>query len=465
MKRYIIFFILLFFSISFIAEPRKIVSQHFIVYCPSNYPGERLTDYFEKAYHYYNTYFGFNLTGIKVYVKDLGRYLGLAGTRSMSINRMACSKAVCAHELFHLVQSFYGIDVFGEDWVVEGTAVASEEIVYSSSNRYLKYANQYLRNPNKDLFNRSYDACLFWIYVWKYFGVDVVRNVLKSYGEIENFIGIINGFGGLEYFNKIFLDFAEANYFKKYDDAEYMVNVPIRYIFVSNSSYIFFVERYGLIYVLLNSTTLYRVDVDGNVFGRIVSDKRIDFKDSFSRIFNRNILLILSSQNGSKFRIRFETYRGIDAKANTTIVSNEVFTTGRLYIRNIFSISYPLRIIFKNLYGGNDTIKYNIVLKPLEEKVLEYNILVENKTIGVKIYHENLLIKTLKQGIIKIPGKSCREKTETKTMETDNNDNNTSTHNIPIFQINISTIIILMMILIIMIAYYYYNRYENRDVF
>lgn len=465
MKKYIIFFILLSFSISFIAEPRKIVSKHFIIYCPDNYPGEKLADYFEKAYHYYNTYFGFNLTGIKVYVKDIGKYLGLAGTRTISINRMTYSPAVCAHELFHLVQSFYGIDVFDEDWVVEGTAVASEEIVYPSSNRYLKYAKQYLNNPNKDLFNRSYDACLFWIYVWRNLGVDVVRNVLKSYSEVENFTGVVNGFGGIDRFNKIFLDFAEANYFKRYDDAEYFVDVPIYRIFVSNSSYSFSVERYGLIYVLLNSTTLYKVDVDGNIFGRIIDDESIDFKNRFSRIFSRNILLILSSQNGSKIEIRFETYRGIDVKANKTIISNKTFNTGRLYIRNIFNISYPLKIVFKNLYGRNDTIIGNIILKPLEEKVLEYNILVENKTISIEIYHRNLLIKKLKQNITKISEKSCRMRTEIEIMEKVNksiNNNVSSTYNR--FQINVSIIFILMIIFIIMIAYYY-DRYENRGIF
>jgi len=425
MKRYIIFLILLFFSISFIAEPtRKIVSQHFIVYCPNNYPGERLTDYFEKAYHYYNTYFGFNLTRIKVYVKDIGKYLGLAGSRSISINRMACSPAVCAHELFHLVQSFYGIDVFGEDWVVEGTAVASEEIVYPSSNRYIKYANQYLRN--------------------------------KCYSKMENFTGIINGFGGLENFNKIFLDFAEANYFKKYDDAKYLVDVPVTRIFVSNSSYSFYLNRYGVIYILLNSSTPYKVWIrDKNIFGRILANTSIDFKESLDNVFYGNILIILSAMDKANTTISITSYKGIKVELDKTILSNQSFTAGKLVFKNIFNISYPIKIEFRNLYSRNDTFTYNIVLKPLEEKVLEYNILVENKTIVISIYCGKILTKKLTQNIIKFSIKNRKieiigtvinksENTESKEINVNRGKN---------FKLNIQTIyLIIIPIILILIV-------------
>ena len=467
MKRYIIFLILLFFSISFIAEPtRKIVSQHFIVYCPNNYPGERLTDYFEKAYHYYNTYFGFNLTRIKVYVKDIGKYLGLAGSRSISINRMACSPAVCAHELFHLVQSFYGIDVFGEDWVVEGTAVASEEIVYPSSNRYIKYANQYLRNPNKDLFNRSYDACLVWIYVWREIGVDKIKNVLKCYSKMENFTGIINGFGGLENFNKIFLDFAEANYFKKYDDAKYLVDVPVTRIFVSNSSYSFSLYRYGVIYILLNSSTPYRVWIRGkNVFGRILANVSIGFKESLDNVFYRNILIILSAMDKTEATIGIESYRGIKIELEKTILSNQTFTAGKLVLKNVFNISYPIKIEFRNLYSRNDTLTYNIVLKPLKEKVLKYNILVENKTIVISIYCGNILIKKLTQNIIKFSMKRQQKKNvETDTNETVTNKSKDSKEiNVNRnFNLNIPTTYLIIFSIILITILYFYSREKYR---
>ncbi len=146
-------------------------------------------------------------------------------------------RATIAHEQFHHTQFAY-ID-FKDwpsvgNWVIEGTARAMEDFVYTDNDQtpsftfFVGEANNYLGDPNSVLFQQSYKAALFWAYLMDQLGqpfAEPARGVdfMRRFWEImdahdlekdgvEALRRTIEELAPGRSFEDLFLDFAIANY-------------------------------------------------------------------------------------------------------------------------------------------------------------------------------------------------------------------------------------------------------------
>ncbi|MBI3276473.1 MAG: hypothetical protein HYZ66_01810, partial [Chlamydiae bacterium] len=139
------------------------------------------------------------------------------------------------HELFHQFQYAYTPNPYSpttldqEDWIDEGTARWTEDLVLDSLNDYAISANVYLEwNTNIDIRDIDYESVLFWKYLTEQFGqvkeepqigVDLMLDLWKNWSSLEGIEGINHTLStyGTD-FDQVFTDFfVYANYLKKFD--------------------------------------------------------------------------------------------------------------------------------------------------------------------------------------------------------------------------------------------------------
>jgi hypothetical protein len=142
------------------------------------------------------------------------------------------------HELFHRVQYSYGYvtGTGGQTWWVEGTASWSQDYYRDNINDYVTRVNDGLAIPDKNLLNRSYDACHY----WKYFAEQIDNRSTPVISEEQAMQEFLNEYStnGLNAkgasgtitqnrisrtFDRFFQDWSKANIIKDLD------NPSIRY--------------------------------------------------------------------------------------------------------------------------------------------------------------------------------------------------------------------------------------------
>ena len=102
-----------------------------------------------------------------------------------------CFTAGISHEFFHCIQDAYNVLSCGM-WVYEGTArfipsaLNPDAAFYypqSSTKRslYIRNATTYLQDPGETLSDKSYDACIFWRYVYEHYGgIDTIERIFEQ---------------------------------------------------------------------------------------------------------------------------------------------------------------------------------------------------------------------------------------------------------------------------------------------
>jgi hypothetical protein len=131
---------------------------------------------------------------------------------------------VCAHEFFHCIQLSYSntakwfIDNV-EDWVLEGTAVWMGSLAhpeYAGDVSYIAYANECLKNPDLTISLRSYDAVLYWLFIYEHHGgINTIRQMMEqndSLNAIQAMNSTLNLSG--KTFTEVFKEWTIANYLK-----------------------------------------------------------------------------------------------------------------------------------------------------------------------------------------------------------------------------------------------------------
>ncbi|HDJ89278.1 MAG TPA: hypothetical protein ENG40_01120, partial [Thermoprotei archaeon] len=132
---------------------------------------------------------------------------------------------VTGHEFFHCVQAAHNA-VDESDWIVEGMAVAAEDHAYDPANIYVYWVNKFMDNPDKTLTSRSYDAALFWIYVWEFKGTNTIKNILNALASKDGIDGVNAGLGGK--FIDTVVAWSRTNYFKnEYSEGNLYHNIKI----------------------------------------------------------------------------------------------------------------------------------------------------------------------------------------------------------------------------------------------
>ncbi|GJL54905.1 MAG: hypothetical protein NPIRA02_20370 [Nitrospirales bacterium] len=165
---------------------------------------------------------------------------GLHGSTSSHSNRIFLNsltvvsddcrrRTTSAHELFHRVEYAYGYvtGTAGQRWWVEALGSWSQEYSYGSVNDYVNRVNAGLNVVDRQLLDRSYDACHY----WKYFGEQLEKRsaVIGSEGEaLREFLeeyssngldakaasGTITHNRISRTFDQFFQDWSKANYIK-----------------------------------------------------------------------------------------------------------------------------------------------------------------------------------------------------------------------------------------------------------
>ena len=100
---------------------------------------------------------------------------------SMAVKDGCRRRTVSAHELFHRVQFGYGLDVGGDDWLYEGTAVSAMKFTNAAIRDYMTYMNIGLDFPDYNLITMKEDAALFWVYLQERTGWYAISDVWLTY--------------------------------------------------------------------------------------------------------------------------------------------------------------------------------------------------------------------------------------------------------------------------------------------
>ncbi|HDD63663.1 MAG TPA: hypothetical protein ENF53_00675 [Thermoprotei archaeon] len=132
-------------------------------------------------------------------------------------------KSTTAHEFFHCVQAAHNV-IDENNWIVEGSAVAAEEFTYSDADDYIYWINKFMAAPDADLTSRSYDAALFWVYVWEFTGGAGKMKAIFSALETGNGLPAVkSAYGGDSGFDNMIAEFCETNFFKEryHDGSKY----------------------------------------------------------------------------------------------------------------------------------------------------------------------------------------------------------------------------------------------------
>jgi von Willebrand factor type A domain/Carboxypeptidase regulatory-like domain len=167
----------------------------------------------------------------------------------------ACIRGVIGHELFHHVQYAY-IDF--DNWSgwgnepVEGTARMMQDKIYTDLDgnagciTYRSQVNNYLGDPNRNLWTLSYTTALFWNYlaerlgpasVEPSIGTDVIMRFWELAGgraDSPDFLGVlrqtVTEFDSAETLENVFHDFTIANVAKDLDLSPIADGLRYRYI-------------------------------------------------------------------------------------------------------------------------------------------------------------------------------------------------------------------------------------------
>jgi hypothetical protein len=168
------------------------------------------------------------------------------------VNEGEVAVRVPRHELFHTAQQgvTYGGDV---EWAMEGTARSTDDkfcldaptcylsLDHYEDGRYLADSGSFLNDPNRTLFETSYNAALFWTYISEQYGTitdEPQRGIdffvqfwasgnanAHSHGrEVIDFT--LADMGYSETFEDVFKDFVVANYAKD------IPNAPDKYKYI-----------------------------------------------------------------------------------------------------------------------------------------------------------------------------------------------------------------------------------------
>ena len=116
--------------------------------------------------------------GVRMIDVDVYFDPGLHGSTSSATNRIFLNsqtvvsdpcrrRTTSAHELFHRVQYSYGYitGTAGQRWWVEALGSWSQEHTHGDVQDYVNRVNAGLNVPDRDLLQRSYDACHYWKYL------------------------------------------------------------------------------------------------------------------------------------------------------------------------------------------------------------------------------------------------------------------------------------------------------------
>jgi hypothetical protein len=196
---------------------------------------------FSKAYSKFSFGVGLNepKDWVHVFVMDLPKYDGLA-YMAESDGKERCillinkglnekmMKTTVAHELFHCFQFHVPLKYSGDEmWLMEATAVLSEELVYANENTEHNYDSEFFGKLNKHMFNkeglREYGSYLWFFYLYQNEGKtpDFLREILLNASSK----GTKKAIQEIEGFDYKFKEYALWNYnskpdFKFYLDAE-----------------------------------------------------------------------------------------------------------------------------------------------------------------------------------------------------------------------------------------------------
>lgn len=180
---------------------------------------------------------------------------GMATVFDLATSAGEASLRVPRHELFHMAQKglTYGGD---KKWMSEGTARSTDDkncldppacnltLDNFPGSAYVGEVGDYLADPNRPLFEVSYDAALFWTYISEQYGdltqepergVDFFVQLwasgqanAHSHGrEVINYA--LADLGYSETFTDVFKDFVVANYAKD------LPNAPAKYKYIDES--------------------------------------------------------------------------------------------------------------------------------------------------------------------------------------------------------------------------------------
>jgi len=167
----------------------------------------------------------------------------------------ACIRGVMGHELFHHVQYAY---INFDNWSgwgnepVEGTARLMQDKIYSDLDgnagciTYLGQVNNYLGNPNRNLWTLSYTTALFWNYMTERLGpgpieptvgTDVIMRFWELAGgraDSPDFLGVlrqtVQAFDNSQTLENVFHDFTIANVAKDLDVSLIPDGMRYRYV-------------------------------------------------------------------------------------------------------------------------------------------------------------------------------------------------------------------------------------------
>ena len=180
---------------------------------------------------------GVTSTGWNRMELDAGYVRGCDPVGSPTSGNCLQAKATPLHELLHRVQFTYS--GLGEEWAtglfaIEGHAKFMEDQVFADlddtpGTQYQLRSNGYLGNPNWDVTEASYNACLFWKYFTERYGAatdepEVGVDAIRHFWEQSNApsvaeIGTVNltldslGYSSVN-FRDVFRDWIVANYTK-----------------------------------------------------------------------------------------------------------------------------------------------------------------------------------------------------------------------------------------------------------
>jgi len=113
------------------------------------------------------------------YIKMRNNYLG---TAFQDLSEIENIKITAAHEFFHAIQFSY--NCYERFWLMEATAVWSEDIIYDDINDHYRYMPSWFQNSSKtidDESNHMYGSFIFFQYLEEHFGgPDMIKSIWEN---------------------------------------------------------------------------------------------------------------------------------------------------------------------------------------------------------------------------------------------------------------------------------------------
>ena len=308
---------------------------------------------------------------IEVMIRELGRYAGVTHcvyiggqwkVDYIEIDDDLSGKDsiydVTGHEFFHCIQAAHNaIDESG--WIVEGMAVAAEDRAYDTANNYVYWVNKFMDNPDKPLTSRSYDAALFWIYIWEFKGTGTIKNILNALVSKNGVDGVNAGLGGK--FVDTIIAWSRTNYFKEeYSEGNlyHKIKLTKKYTFTGASiKWSESVSGYASdYYELLSKQPIMKIEVKGsgikvrliagslNVF--ISGSYTLTDADKYSKIV---IIVTNTGGNSKSYQLSLKSGRAFSVSCNAKFLN-------KVNPNDIFSTSFTV----KNVGTEEDTVTVSV---------------------------------------------------------------------------------------------------------